>query len=461
MIESTLTALVALLLSIGLIALFLPMFNTLAGKYISFGTLFKPDTILILLAVVVFVGIVGGSYPAFYLSKFNPVDVLKGSLSKGSSNVNLRKALVVIQFSISMIMLICTWVVYGQLRYLRNKDLGFDKAQVMTASAVTDRDIQSSVLSFKNEMRNNPQVLSVSSASSVPGQGNSFNLFSIQTKDGYVDKGVDVYAIDEDYIKTLGIKLAKGRNFSGLSDTLHGMLVNEKMVQEFGWGDNPLGKRVKFPGDTSGNYLEVVGVVKDFNQKSLYNPITPLILLYRPNTSLIQLKLSTANIPSTIAGIEQTWKKTFPDMPFQYTFLDQDFDSQYAADQKRGKIFTAFSVLTIFITCLGLLGLIAFTTEQRQKEISIRKVMGANVGQIVPLITKNFVVLVGLSCIIAFPVAWYFMAKWLKIFPYNTGLSIMPFILSALVVLMITMLTVIFHTIRAAVANPVKALRSE
>ena len=461
LIESTLTALVALLLSIGLIALFLPMFNTLAGKYISFGTLFKPDTILILLAVVVFVGIVGGSYPAFYLSKFNPVDVLKGSLSKGSSNVNLRKALVVIQFSISMIMLICTWVVYGQLRYLRNKDLGFDKAQVMTASAVTDRDIQSSVLSFKNEMRNTPQVLSVSSASSVPGQGNSFNLFSIQTKDGYVDKGVDVYAIDEDYIKTLGIKLAKGRNFSGLSDTLHGMLVNEKMVQEFGWGDNPLGKRVKFPGDTSGNYLEVVGVVKDFNQKSLYNPITPLILLYRPNTNLIQLKLSTANIPSTIAGIEQTWKKTFPDMPFQYTFLDQDFDSQYAADQKRGKIFTAFSVLTIFITCLGLLGLIAFTTEQRQKEISIRKVMGANVGQIVPLITKNFVVLVGLSCIIAFPVAWYFMAKWLKIFPYNTGLSIMPFILSALVVLMITMLTVIFHTIRAAVANPVKALRSE
>jgi putative ABC transport system permease protein len=295
----------------------------------------------------------------------------------------------------------------------------------------------------------------------VPGQGNSFNLFSVQTKDGYVDKGVDVYAIDEDYIKTLGIKLAKGRNFSGLPDTLHGMLVNEKMVQEFGWGDNPLGKRVKFPGDTSGNYLEVVGVVKDFNQKSLYNPITPLILLYRPNTNLIQLKLSTANISSAITRIENTWKKIFPDIPFQYTFLDQDFDSQYAADQKRGKIFSAFSILTILITCLGLLGLIAFTTEQRQKEISIRKVMGANVGQIVPLITKNFVLLVGLSCIVAFPVAWYFMAKWLKIFPYNTGLSIMPFILSALVVLLITMLTVIFHTVRAAVANPVKALRSE
>jgi putative ABC transport system permease protein len=310
-------------------------------------------------------------------------------------------------------------------------------------------------------MRNNPQVISVSSASSVPGQGNSFNLFSVQTKDGYVDKGVDVYAIDEDYIKTLGIKLAKGRNFSGLPDTLHGMLVNEKMVQEFGWGDNPLGKRVKFPGDTSGSYLEVVGVVKDFNQKSLYNPIAPLILLYRPNTNLIQLKLRTANIPSAIAGIENAWKKMFPDIPFQYTFLDQDFDSQYAADQKRGKIFTAFSVLTILITCLGLLGLIAFTTSQRQKEISIRKVMGASIGQIIPLITKNFVALVGLSCIVAFPVAAYFMLKWLQVFPFNTGLTVTPFILSALVVLFITMLTVIFHSVRAAVANPVKSLRTE
>ncbi|HRP54863.1 ABC transporter permease [Agriterribacter sp.] len=461
LIESTLTAFFALLLSIGLIALFLPMFNTLAGKSISFGTLFRPDTIFILLAVVLFVGIVGGSYPAFYLSKFNPVNVLKGSLAKGSSNVSLRRALVVIQFSISMIMLICTLVVYGQLQYLRDKDLGFDKDRVMLASAVTDRNIQSAILSFKNEMRNNPQVIAVSSASSVPGQGNSFNLFTVQTKDGYVDKGVDVYAIDEDYIKTLGIKLAKGRNFSGPSDTLHGMLVNEKMVQEFGWGDNPLGKRVKFPGDTSGNYLEVVGVVKDFNQKSLYNPIAPLILLYRPNTNLIQLKLSTANIPSAIAGIENTWKKIFPDIPFQYTFLDQDFDSQYAADQKRGKIFTAFSVLTILITCLGLLGLIAFTTAQRQKEISIRKVIGANIGQIIPLITKKFVALVGLSCLVAFPVAAYFMAKWLEIFPYNTGLSITPFILSALVVLLITMLTVIFHSVKAAVANPVKSLRTE
>ena len=461
LIESTLTAFFALLLALGLIALLLPTFNSLSGKFISFSTLLRPDTLLILLGIILFVGFVGGSYPAFYLSKFNPVSVLKGSLSKGSSNVVLRRSLVVIQFSISMIMLICTWIVYGQLKYLRNKDLGFNKEQVLVASANSNSDIRSKILSFKNEMRTDPQVMAVSTAQAVPGSGVNFNLFSVESKNGWVDKGVDCYAVDEDYFNTLGIKVVKGRNFSGLSDTLRSIIVNENMVKEFGWGENAIAKKVKFPGDTSGNYLEVVGVIKDFNQKSLYNPIAPLLLFYAPNNNTIQLKLRAGNIPSAIAGIEKKWKAAFPELPFQYTFLDQDFDSQYAADQKRSKIFTAFSILTILITCLGLLGLIAFTTQQRQKEISVRKVLGANIGQIIPLITRNFILLVGLSCFIAFPVAWYFMDKWLKIFPYNTGLSATPFILSAITVLLITLLTVIFHTMKAALANPVKSLRTE
>ena len=461
LIESTLTAFFALLLALGLIALLLPTFNSLSGKFISFSTLLRPDTLLILLGIILFVGFVGGSYPAFYLSKFNPVSVLKGSLSKGSSNVVLRRSLVVIQFSISMIMLICTWIVYGQLKYLRNKDLGFNKEQVLVASANSNSDIRSKILSFKNEMRTDPQVMAVSTAQAVPGSGVNFNLFSVESKNGWVDKGVDCYAVDEDYFNTLGIKVVKGRNFSGLSDTLRSIIVNENMVKEFGWGENAIAKKVKFPGDTSGNYLEVVGVIKDFNQKSLYNPIAPLLLFYAPNNNTIQLKLRVGNIPSAIAGIEKKWKAAFPELPFQYTFLDQDFDSQYAADQKRSKIFTAFSILTILITCLGLLGLIAFTTQQRQKEISVRKVLGANIGQIIPLITRNFILLVGLSCFIAFPVAWYFMDKWLKIFPYNTGLSATPFILSAITVLLITLLTVIFHTMKAALANPVKSLRTE
>lgn len=461
LVESTMIAFFSLLLALGCIALLLPMFNSLSGKFISFRILFKPDTIFILLGIILFIGVVGGSYPGFYLSKFNPVNVLKGSLSKGSSNVGLRRTLVVVQFSISMIMLICTWIVYGQLKYLRNKDLGFNKEQVLVATANSNNDLRSKILAFKNDMRTNSQVLSVSTSQAVPGTGTNFNLFTIESKNGYVDKGVDCYAVDEDYFKTLGMKIVKGRNFTGLSDTLRSIIVNEKMVKEYEWGDNALSKRVKFPGDTSGNYFEVVGVVKDFNQKSLYNPITPLILFYSPNNNSIQLKLNPGDTKATIANVESKWKAAFPDLPFEYTFLDQDFNSQYAADQKRGKIFTAFSVLTILITCLGLLGLIAFTTQQRQKEISIRKVMGADLQQLVPLITKNFVLLVGLSCIIAFPVAWYFMDKWLKIFPYNTGLSATPFVLSAIVVLAITLLTVVFHTLKAALANPVKSLRTE
>lgn len=461
LVESVMTALFALILALGLIALLLPTFNSLSGKFISFYTLFKPETIWILLAVILFVGIAGGSYPAFYLSKFNPVSVLKGRLAKGSSNVVLRRTLVVVQFSISMIMVICTSIVYQQLKYLRNKDLGFNKEQVLVATANSNNDIRSNILAFKNEMRSNSKVISVSTSQGVPGSNINFNLFTIESKTGFVDKGVDCYAVDEDYFKTLGIKVVKGRGFTGLSDTLRSIVVNENMVKEFGWGENALGKRVKFPGDTSGNYLEVVGVVKDFNQKSLYNPIAPLLLFYAPNNNSIQLKLQADNIPAAIAGIEAKWKTAFPSLPFQYTFLDQDFDSQYAADQKRGKIFTAFSILTILITCLGLLGLIAFTTQQRQKEISIRKVMGADLRELVPLITKNFVLLVGVSCIIAFPVAWYFMDKWLKIFPYNMGLTVTPFILSAVVVLLITLLTVTFHTLKAALANPVKSLRTE
>lgn len=461
LIESTLTALIALILSMGLIALFLPTFNLLSGKFISFASLLEPTTFLILLAIIVFVGLVGGSYPALYLSKFNPVDILKGSLSKGSTNSTLRRVLVIVQFSISMIMLICTWVVYRQLQYLRNKDLGFDKAQVLSINANANRDIRGNIQTFTNEARKNPNVLAASTAEATPGKVINFQLFTVESNDnGKVDKGVDCYAVDENYFKTLGMKIIKGRGFTGLADTLRRVVVNDNMVKYFKW-DEPLGKKIRFPGDTSTRYFEVIGVVKDFNQKSLYNPIAPLILFYAPNCNNIQLKLTTANIPGTISGLEKTWKTIFADLPFTYTFLDQDFDSQYASDQKRGKIFTAFSILTIMITCLGLLGLIAFITQQRQKEISIRKIMGAGLGEIVPLITRNFIFLVGISCLVAFPVAYLFMDKWLKIFPYNTGLTVAPFLLSALTVLLITLLTVTFHTIRAAMANPASSLRTE
>lgn len=461
LVESTLTALLALVLSLGLIALLMPLFNSLAGKAIPFSTLVQSDTLMTVLALVVFVGLVGGSYPALYLSKFNPLGILKGNLSKSSSNVALRRTLVVIQFSISIIMLICTWVIYNQLSYLRTKDLGFKKDQVLTITANVGGDVRSKITAFKNELRSNAQVLATSTAQAVPGLPIGFQLFAVESTSGFVEKGVYRYGVDEDYFHTLGMEMVEGRAFSGLADTLRSIIVNERMVQEFGWGEQALGKKVKSVGDETGDYFEVVGVVKDFNQQSLYNPIAPLILFYTPNSNNIQVKLSPDNIPTTVAAITEMWKSIFPESPFQYTFLDQDFDSQYEADKKRGKLFTTFSILTILVTSLGLLGLIAFTTEQRRKEISIRKVLGASVGRIIPLIVGNFIVLIGLACLIAFPIAWYFMDNWLQLFTYNTGLSFVPFISSAIVVLLITLATVLFHTIKAAVTNPVAALRDE
>jgi putative ABC transport system permease protein len=459
--ESCITALVALLLSIMFVILLMPAFNSISGKEFTMQTLLQPFNIILLIGILLFTGFVGGSYPAFYLSSFQPVSILKGALSKASGNVNLRRTLVVLQFSISMIMLICTWVVYSQLSYLRKKDVGFNKNQVMMIIVNTGEDERSKIFAMNNEFRNLPGVKTVGTGNNYPGTPNiNLNLFTVQTNTGHVDKGIEDYGIDENYLAALNIPVVKGRNFSGPSDTLHSIMVNEAMVKHFGW-DNAIGKRVTFPGDTSGRYLEVIGVVRDFNQKSLYNTIAPLLLFYSPNSNIIQVKLNPGDIKTSITKAESIWAKYFPLLPFEYKFLDEDFNSQYAADQKRGKIFAAFSVLTIMITCLGLLGLTAFTTQQKQKEISVRRVMGASVMQVVTLITKNYLWLSLIAAAIAFPVAWYFMNNWLQIFPYNAGISVIPFILSAFVIVVTASATATFHSAKAALANPAKILKTE
>jgi len=459
--ESLLTSLVAALLSVLLMMLLLSTFNTLSGKTFTLQTLFQQFNILLVLGVVLFTGLVGGSYPAFYLSGFKPVGILKGALSKASGNINLRRTLVVLQFSIAMVMLICTWVVYSQLSYVRKKDLGFNKDQVMMVTVNTGEDERGKIFSMNNEFRNLAGIKEVGAGNSYPGAKNvNLNLFTVETDKGYVDKAVEMYSVDEHYFNTLGIKMTKGRNFSGLSDTLRSIVVNEDMAKHFGWKE-PIGKRVKFPGDSSGNYVEVVGVFKDFNQKSLYSPIAPLLLFYRPNGNIIQLKMETGNIKSSVSKVEAVWKKYFPQLPFEYKFLDDDFNSQYTADQKRGKIFASFSILTIIITCLGLLGLTAFTTQQRQKEISIRRVLGASTSEVVTLITKNYIWLTLIAAAIAFPVAWYFMNRWLKEFSYKAELTLIPFAVSALVILLTAVITASYHSARAAWTKPVKSLRTE
>lgn len=459
--ESLLTAFIAVLLSVLLVIILLPAFNGISGKSFTIYTLLQPFNIALLLGIGLFTGLVGGSYPAFYLSGFMPVSILKGALSKASGNVNLRRSLVVLQFSISMIMLICTWVVYAQLSYVQKKDLGFSKEQVMTVTVNTGEDERNKISAMNNDLRSINGIKAVGTGSAYPGSANiNLNLFTVESKNGYIDKGIECYQADENLLSTLGIKIVKGRNFLNLADTLHSILVNEAMVKHFGW-DEPLGKRVKFPGDTSGNYLEVVGVMKDFNQKSLYNPIAPLLLFFSANNNIIQLKMNGSTVKASIAQVEGIWKKYFPQLPFEYKFLDEDFNSQYAADQKRGKIFAAFSVLTIIITFLGLLGLTAFTTQQRQKEISVRRVLGANTAQVVTMVTRNYLWLALIAAAIAFPVAWYFMNSWLSVFPYNAGLSVIPFLLSAFVIVITAASTAMYHSVKAALTNPAKILKTE
>jgi putative ABC transport system permease protein len=459
--ESVLTALCAVVLSFLLILLLFPVFNSISGKSFSFTTLLQPFNIFLMLGIGLFTGLIGGSYPAFYLSAFQPVSILKGALSNASGNINLRRTLVVLQFSISMVMLICTWIVYSQLEYMRNKDLGFDKNQVMTVVVNTGKYEPDKIIAMGNDFKRLSSLADVGVGGSYPGSGNTnLNLFTFQTKTGHLDKAVECYGVDAHYFSALGIKLIAGRNFEP-ADTTHGTMVNESLAKHFGWSQ-PIGQRITFPGDTAvKDYLEVVGVVKDFNQNSLYNPIQPLLFFYGPLNNTYIMKMKPGNSSKTLAQVEGVWKKYFPMLPFEFKFLDEGLNSQYVADQKRGKIFASLAILTIIITCLGLLGLTAYTTQQKQKEISVRRVLGASVGQIITLITRNYFWLALIAAAIAFPVAYYFMHNWMKVFSYSPGISAMPFIVSALVIMITAILTATFHSTKAALSKPSKNLRSE
>jgi putative ABC transport system permease protein len=459
--ESTVTALIAVFLSFGLVLLARPTFNSLSGKSFTAGDLLQPSCFFLVLGTGLFTGLAGGSYPAFYLSGFRPVRILKGALSKASGNIQLRRTLVVLQFSISLVMLICTWVVYSQLAYLGKKDLGFNKDQVMLLTVNTVSAELHRIAAMKDELASVPGVRIASTGESYPGGGNvSMKMYSFPTETGHVNEVVATYGVDDHYLKVLGIPIVRGRNFSGSTDSLHGILVNESLVKRFGWKE-PIGMRVDLPANTEGKFCEIVGVYKDFNQKSLYDPITPQVLVYGSNNNIIQVKMDAANTSASISGIENIWKKYFPELPFQYKFLDEDLQSQYAADQQRGKIFASFSVLTIVVTCLGLLGLTAFVTQQKQKEISIRRVMGASILQIMALVIGNYIWLALIAAAIAFPIAYYFMHRWLDFFAYHTGLSFLPFVVSAMALVVTAVLTVSFHTAKAAMANPANKLRAE
>jgi len=460
--ESLLFAFFALVISIIIVLALLPLFNDLLEKGISESFLMKKEILLSLIGIVVFVGFVSGSYPAFFLSSFKPVVVLKSNDSSRTKNPFLRKILVILQFGISVTMIISTWVVYDQLLFLRKKDLGFDKDRIVRIS-MFNQEMRSKVPVLKDELRKLPSVVQVGTANTSPGYGIGKNLINVENDEGaMVERGIDLYGIDYDYITTLGFEIIDGRNFSRdfPSDTSNAVLVTESMAKRMNW-DQTIGKKFQFGVQDEDPIVEVIGVVKDYHHRSLYDQIEPILFYLSENNRIVHVKVSGHDISESIKEIEGAWEEVFPNRPFEFNFLDQEFDQQYENDQRRGKIFSIFSILTIVIASLGLLGLAAYTTEQRTKEISIRKVVGAGVGNIVLMISRDFLVLIFIAILLAFPLAYYFMNKWLQNFAYQTNLKWFTFLSAAGLALIFTILTISYHTFRAAHANPAKSLREE
>jgi putative ABC transport system permease protein len=459
--ESVILSIIAFLLTLGLSALLLPLFNQLAGKTVSQGIFNNLPYLGLLLGTALLIGLLAGLYPALVLSSFKPIVVLKGRFSTGTRGILLRKGLVVAQFSISIALIIGTIVVYKQMNFMRHHDLGFNKDQVLVFN--TDNDPAKE--SFKQTIAGIPGVQSTAISSSVPGSGNPGAYSEIENIHGdFQVANLDLYYVDFDYIKQFDIKVVAGRAFSRDfgTDTTQALILNEAAVKMFGYTSpqQAIGRKFKQWGRTG----QIVGVIKNFNFRSLQNDIKPLTMRIDPRGSdLVSAKITAANVPATLKAVEEKWKAFFPNRPFSYYFLDEFFDRQYRAEERFGKLFFNFAILAIFISCLGLLGLAAYSTMQRTKEIGIRKVMGASVSGIVNLLSKDFLLLVILSFFVAAPTAWYFMNQWLEGFAaaYRTPVSWWIFAAAGITALLIALGTISFQAIKAAVMNPVKSLRSE
>lgn len=460
--ESMLYSLVSFLLGLLIAWLTLPYFNTLASKSLAmpWGEWWLVPVILVSALVV---GLFAGLYPAFYLSRFRPVQVLKGSISSGSKSPVLRNSLVVFQFTASIVLIISTIVIYDQTHFILNHEVGFDKDQVMVLRGTNTMGDQN-LKEFKNELTRIPSVKSASISDYLPIfgaslNGNTFwNEGKVKTDPGV---GGQRWQVDDTYLKTLGIKLLEGRNFSyAVSDDTAGKttIINQTMAQRLQLKD-PIGKIM------TNNYenYRIIGVMQNFNFGSLRSEIGPMMLQLGFSSTMMTIKFSGGDAQRSIADVSALWKKFSPDQPIRYTFLDQDFAAMYADVQRTGSILTSFAILAITIACLGLFALSAFIAEQRSKEIGVRKVLGASVRGITALLSINFVKLVLLAILIASPIAWWAMDKWLQTFTsaYRISISWWMFAAAGFSAMLIALITVSFQSIKAALANPVKSLRSE
>ncbi len=462
--ESTLMTLLGMAIAVVVVYLVLPLFNNVANKQMTIAGLFSPYILPLLIALPLVVGLLAGSYPAFYLSAFRPVEVLKGKLKRGSRSGGLRSILVVFQFATSIILIVGTIVVYKQLHYIQTKDLGFIKNQVLVIDGTGA--LGNNVKAFKTDVLNLPGVESGTISAYLPvtnssRSDNTWSKAAVMNPDNSLD--MQNWKVDYDYIKTMGMKITNGRNFSkDFAGDSSAVIINETTAKILGFKD-PLGKQIyttRFGNDSMVPFT-IIGVVKNFNYETLHHKVGPLALTLSNSPSSVSFKINTSNINGLITQIKTKWKAMASGIPFNYRFLDDSFNEMYRAEQRAGTIALVFSALAIFIACLGLFGLATFIAEQRTKEIGIRKVLGANVSGIVGMLSKDFLKLVTIAFVLAVPVAWYAMNIWLRNFAFRINLSWWIFIAAGSAAFLIALITVSFQAVRAALANPVQSLRTE
>jgi putative ABC transport system permease protein len=460
--ESVLLTLGALLVAFGLVAVLLPWFNQVSGKHISFLFFLRPRYLLTVLALALVVGAMAGIYPAFFLSSFNTIKVLKGAaFMQGGRKSLLRSGLVVFQFFVSIALIVATLVVYRQLHFMQVKRLGYDKDQVVYLQDT--RLLGNDQQAFKQQLLQDQRVVNASLSWCVPGSG-AMNGTEVYPKDERSGNGKEIHAniynVDYDYVPTLGLHIVQGRNFSrDFRTDSFGVLINQAAVEELGWSHtNPIGKTIVRSGRRE---FKVVGVVEDFHYMSVKQKIAPLMLLLGNNSGGLIVTINTTDVKGFLADTKERWAAFHPAGPFGYYFLDDQFAALYSTEQKTGSLFTSFTILAIIIAGLGLFGLAAFIIEQRTREIGIRKVLGASIPQVLVLVSKEFLYLVGLAFLIAVPVTYWGMHQWLQDFAYRAPFNWWIFPIAGAAALLIAMLTISFQAVKAAVANPMKSLRAE
>lgn len=462
LVEAVLITLASFVVAVLLCSTLVPFFNDLAGKTISSGIFQNVHYLFALLAAAVLIGVFSGIYPAFFLSRFQPVSTLKGGFVSATQGIAFRKVLVVAQFSISIILIVATIVVYQQLHFMQNQELGFKKEHNLVIDFQYDGQVVDHYESLKDKLTGLPGVTAASISSSIPGRSNHLFPTKIENIGNEMQEfQSDTYFVDYDFLKQFQISVIAGRAFSKefATDLREAILINETAVKSLGFSDpsQVIGKRFS---QLSANGL-VIGVVKDFHFRSFQEAVQPLTLRVAPSFfTFLTLNVSSQNMPESIKMIESKWKELVPDLPLVYFFADEAYNNQYRDEQRFGKLFICFATLAILISCLGLLGLSAFSITQRTREVGVRKVMGASVGGIVKLLSVDFIKLVFVSTLIAIPVAWFGMDRWLRDFAYRIDMPWWAFMAAGFIAVVIAVATVSFQAIKAALMNPVKSLVS-